>query len=427
LSLARVLYFETDTAGRFEVPALERGQYIIGFAHPLVDSLGIELQDLLLTIAEPKRYEVTLAVPAPRTLVKSLCSADFAQERAGLFIGRVVRANGSAGAIASVHASWRELQFEGGSLGLVEVSREAQAEMGGWFAMCGLPHATQITVRGVVGTDSTGLLTLGVPEHGFLRRDLFVGDAVVASPATDTVAGRAAMPASIHSRAFGAIRGNIRNENGLPLRGVEVAIAGTAVPVLTSDSGEYSLNSIPPGTRSLVARRLGFHPHEAPVDIPAGAATQHDVVLRSVQNVLDTMRVTAAPTGRWANDFAARKVSTMGHFIEQAEIEQRNAMHVLDLLADVPGVDVVRSGLTKTIVMRSGTDVCFPTVYVDGVRQPTPVSARGVPEAPDLDWLSSSHVRGVEVYSRSGRVPVEFSDSRSRCGVLVIWTTTAQF
>lgn len=80
----------TDAAGRFQFNDVSPGRYVIGFSHPALDSLGIDIADRSLTLTGGASPEVLLAIPSGRTLVTSLCGASVDTDSTGLFIGRVL-------------------------------------------------------------------------------------------------------------------------------------------------------------------------------------------------------------------------------------------------------------------------------------------------------------------------------------------------
>ncbi len=426
----------TDVSGSFQFNAVAHGRYIVGFTHPALDSLGIEVPDRSLTVADAPSYDIVLAIPSARTLVASLCSSDLATDSTGLLIGRVLHPGLPLVQEGGVLASWSELQFTKQGINLTTPSASAEAGPGGWFAMCGLPINTPIVVRGWIGADSTGLLELDLPDDGLLRRDLFVGDqrATTTVPAERLVADDTTSPFRRSTAAAGVPRGDgrvtgvIRSLNGIALAGSQIEILGTGLQISTDDAGAFAIDSVPPGSHSLVARRLGFVPYRAVIDVLPPRTTVHDITLAPFLARLDTVRVLTPRSAGWENDLAARRSSGLGRYILEADIIKRNPVQVTDLLRDVPGLDVVPIGLSKIPMMKreGGQSVCFPAVFIDGLRQPRP-QGDTLAVMLDLDLLvGPANVKAIEVYARQSRVPLQFLDRSENCGSLVIWTKAAR-
>lgn len=408
----------TDAAGRFQFNEVPPGRYVIGFSHPALDSLGIDIADRTLTLSDGASPEVLLAIPSGRTLVTSLCGASVDTDSTGLFIGRVMHTGDMPIRDGGLRASWNELRLTEQGLRLIPAQRQTDAGPGGWFAVCGLPLGTAIETRGWIGTDSTGLLQLQLPANGLLRRDLFVS----VFPGTGEAAAGTPDPAP------GAITGTTRSLSGAPLVGTQVVIVGTSTSTVTDAEGRFVIGSAPAGTHTLMARRLGFAPFQAVVDILPTASSHHDITMAPIVTTLDTMSVRAAQSASWRSDLESRRASGFGRYIVESDIERRNPMQVTDLLRDVPGVEIVPLGLTKVPVMKreGGQEICFPTVYVDGFRQPRP-QGDTLALMLDLELLVGvANVRAIEVYSRWSRVPVQFLDPAEQCGSLVIWSSAAR-
>jgi len=133
---------------------------------------------------------------------------------------------------------------------------------------------------------------------------------------------------------------------------------------------------------------------------------------------LDTVKVAADRWTREMADFEARKKQGGGYFMDDAQLEKRNALFVSDIMRGTPGVTVVPGGGNgrDRVLMRgnAGTGTCAPAIYLNGMFTP-------VPDGQLDNLVASAEVRGVEVYSRTGSTPPQFA-SRNGCGSIVIWT-----
>jgi TonB-dependent receptor-like protein len=190
-----------------------------------------------------------------------------------------------------------------------------------------------------------------------------------------------------------------------------------------------------PGRHLLVVRAPGFavdslrfraEPDES---IGLTAVVHRFTVLAGVTVVArsDTARPAVAITHDWTEGFANRKSHNIGGtFLDQAAIERKGATRMTELLRSVPGVRLFpmlnEYGVTDyRIVMRGtstvGGELCPIQYYLDG--HPFDVSN-------DIDHAISPHsVVAMEIYPGASQLPEQFKGPHSRCGVIVIWTTSA--
>jgi hypothetical protein len=190
-----------------------------------------------------------------------------------------------------------------------------------------------------------------------------------------------------------------------------------------------------PGRHLLVVRSPGFaidslrFSAEPGESIGLTAVVHRFTVLAGVQVVgrPDTARPAVGITHDWTEGFADRKAHNIGGtFLDQTAIDRKGATRMTELLRSVPGVRLFPmlneyGGNDYKIVMRGastlGEEVCPIQYYLDG--HPFDVSD-------DLDHAISPHnVAAMEIYSGASQVPEQFKGPNSRCGVIVIWTTSA--
>jgi hypothetical protein len=154
-------------------------------------------------------------------------------------------------------------------------------------------------------------------------------------------------------------------------------------------------------------------------EVEVGPGDQLGITLHLLPDTLQLrpMQVTAAsrPATRSVSGFTERaKRRAGGAFITRDQIDKRHPMTVSDLLATVPGLQVVTDPLRFGADVRT-TEGCRPQVYLDGVRYPL----RG--ETID-QIVSPSQLEGIEVYPHAAEVPIEFQAPGSTCGAILLWT-----
>jgi len=436
----------TDSAGAFAFTEVPAGRYVVGFVHDLLDSLGLDPPRLHVEVRGPEGLELRLGIPAPTSLVASLCGSDVGRDSTGLFVGRLRDATGRTADGGTVVVSWSEVRISSQGLERTQPSQQGNAGDDGLFAICSVPTGTALIVRGWRGADSTGLLELVVPDAGLLRRDLVIGRATttVTARTNDRVVMREGITPTMRrdttaivrtSRGRGRVRGTVRLLNGNAVRDVHVTIWGSGLETTTDSTGAFVLDSVPEGSQTLVARFLGLTPYQGVIDVNASEAAVHDVTLAPLVTMLDTLRVRAPgrPADSWRAAFETRRTRGLGEFLDEQQIERMNPQQVSDLLREMPGIDILAAGSFGRRVLMRGRAAgmfCVPAVFVDGLRFFTGGQRPGTTTdfmeytgTADLEYVVNPRdVKAIEVYPRDAGIPVEFDDPNDGCGSIVIWT-----
>lgn len=407
----------TDAAGRFAFAEVPPGRYVIGFLHPALDSLGLEPIVREVRVAGQGEVRADLAIPGPARLRSAFCGSDAGT--GGMVMGVVRAAEGRAPVQgATVVSEWMELAIRTGRMSQQTARRTATTTADGGFVLCDVPAPGAVMLAVSRGDDGTDRIEANVPASGFVRRDLFLGEARMAARA-DTARAGDTVPLLPRTRTGpGRLSGTVlAADGGRPLPGAQVSVVN-GVPTRANADGVWTLTGAPSGTRVLEVRATGYYPVLRAVDIVDGAAPVR-VTLSKLAAMLDTLKVTARSGGRAARGgFEERRRSLgMGRFFTADDIESRRVMVVSDLLAQVPGLSRVRSpDGGEALLMRSAFgDGCTPAVYLDGLMM------RGLSGA-DVDVLvDAEEVAAIEVY-RDSQVPPQFQDGLSGCGSIVLWT-----
>lgn len=224
-------------------------------------------------------------------------------------------------------------------------------------------------------------------------------------------------PAAAQRLRGASVHGVVRDSTGVPIPGVEVAVAGSGMRSRSNDSGAYRIAGLAPGPATITARRIGYRASQEEVQLRDGEALAVDFRLRGSAAVLSGIQVTALrePYESRLAGFYARMERHVGRFVTRERIDRANNANLSALLREIPGVQIGANSMQGRVIRLRGAD-CPPLVFIDGF----PASAGEF----DLDMIEPRSVEGVEVYSGAASVPPEFSGPRDldRCGVIAIWS-----
>ena len=409
----------TDAAGRFSLADVPVGAYLLTFFHPTLDSLALSGQLLRVDVRTDQPLQVRLAVPSAETIVRSNCGPKAIADSTGLLIGYVRGADNSMPrANATVGVQWVELVIAKNSVRRDVPRANVTANSTGLFALCGVPIGAPISLQAGLASDSSGSFEVSLPPSGFMHRDIYIAPFA----RTKVAAADSAPPVEL-LRGSGRLRGRVAGSNGRPIVAARATVWGTGLEVVTDSDGQFSLAALPAGTHTLEVRAVGFAPVQRPVDIVEGAPGSANIELTNLGITLDTVRVVAQRvfSSQREAEFERRLSRSLGHVIDEKDIERRQPVVVTDILCMIPGVHIlpgIRSN--EDVFMRGGPGVvgsgmCRPDVRVDGIL----VVNDGLFSFNSI--VSMAQIRAVEVYAHAALVPVEYQTA-SGCGVIAFWT-----
>jgi len=157
----------------------------------------------------------------------------------------------------------------------------------------------------------------------------------------------------------GTISGLVLNaETGTPIETAQITILGAgdaqAGGVLTDAEGRFTVQ-LPPGGYSLVAQFVGYGQERVDdVRVSAGAVTELTIELESTALQLNPIIVTASRRQEKALESPSNVVT-----IGADRIQERAAVSTVENVKNLPGVDVVQSGLTSANVVTRGFNNVF--------------------------------------------------------------------
>jgi hypothetical protein len=412
----------TDSTGRFRIDSVPPGRYLLGFFHPMLDSLGLEATPNEVFVTGRSAIRADLGIPSPFTLRRGLCGAEAISDSTALILGFVRSASGKLPVdSAMITARWLELSIASGRIARDIQRRAVTTQAGGWYVICGAPNGGVVSVQATHGADSTAALDMELPQSGFLRRDLYFGVARLVGIDTAQRSDDSVMiAASPRFGGDGRLSGMVYAARGRrPLAGARVSLLN-GPQTRANERGEWTLTGLPTGTRTLEVRAVAHVPVSMTVDVVDDAAP---VVIEMVtlQSVLDTIRVTASRGTANANllEFLKRRRSSGGgRFLGREDIASRRPLYTSDLFRTVPGVQIDRVRNGDDIITMRGNSFssarCQPSIFVNGMNM------RGL-SANDIDgFIRPDELFGVEIYTNA-TAPAQYSEMNG-CGAILFWS-----
>lgn len=178
---------------------------------------------------------------------------------------------------------------------------------------------------------------------------------------------------SLAAQSTGTVQGTItRSDDGDPIPGVTVTVAGTAIQTVTDQRGNYFLPRVPAGAQTLSIRWIGFRARQESVAVQAGGRVRLDVALEPVPIALSDIIVTGATRGPERVVESPSAVSVVDSR-NQAALSPAGQVPVA--LAGSPGIDVVQNGVNdfninargfntvlnrRVLVLQDGRDLAIP-------------------------------------------------------------------
>ena len=404
----------TNERGDFDFGDIAVGSYVLGFFHVSLDSLGVAMPIRQVEVRSESPLRIDLAVPSHAGIIALVCGRSSVSDTTALLIGIVRDAETALPVQPSVVAlQWDELVIgrdglRGETQGITTPTRSD-----GWYAFCNVHVNSAMQLRAAHGADTSGAIAADLVARRVVRRDIYIG------PAT-----RVARDSAVVWRGPAQLAGEVRASNGSVVAGASVSLMRSDAVATTSSDGRFLLTGLPAGSQTLAVRALGFMPARTTVHLLTGTARNNTrVALTSLKTYLDTIRVTTTRVySRDMNGFQSRRRAGQGHFIDREQIERRKATLPSDLLQMIPRVEVAQPGVGffgKRIAFRSpfGKGYCQPDLYVDGA-----LFRGGTPADMQIDEIvNPDHIVAIEVYTRPGVAPLQFTNNMSGCGSIVVW------
>jgi hypothetical protein len=407
----------TDARGRFSFSGLRSGRYTISVEHASIDSTGVGVPPLDVTLAAGDSATAALAIPSSNTLRRIFCPLAARDTSLGVMLGAVRTLDGSPIARATIVFTWGDFDVDRGTAIVTsrQVSASATTDSLGVYRACGLPVSRTLFVQAQAGaTEYSGVLEEQIGEVGVLVRDFHVSTSLAATQTSE--AATAVADASAPTGHL-VVAGRVQSTSGQPIASAQVRLFGTLRTATTDDAGEFRLGGLPAGTQGIEVVALGFYPRRLRVEIGDEMAPM-SIKLERAAVVLDSIRVTAKRVNslnlQQYREFEARAAGGNGFFITEDQIKQQHPIETSDILKLDPAVKVFGFGSEARIASARGragigNNECALDIFIDGVRA----------QQTDVNTLPPDAIHGIEIHTVAS-APVRYGVGT--CGALFIWT-----
>jgi hypothetical protein len=242
---------------------------------------------------------------------------------------------------------------------------------------------------------------------------------VVVSLASAPLAGQAppARPAKL--------LGIVRTEDKQPVAGADIQIVsgpGTS----SNERGFFRLDSITPGERKLIIRKVGYAPLEITWPFAAGDSIVRIFEMSSIQTLDSVVTVDKRSRDSRMEEFEEHRKLGLGKFYTRADIEKSGG-RISNLLAGTGGIKLTNGPANQAYVQSSrgskslGRGTCYAEVYLDDMNIYTKRTS-GSPPPFDVNSIPSSEIEAIEYYAGAAETPAKYTKLGTSCGVLVIHT-----
>ena len=149
-------------------------------------------------------------------------------------------------------------------------------------------------------------------------------------------AGLLLAPSAVQARQVaGEVRGRVIDATDrVPVAGAQVELEGTAVRLRTASDGSFHVRSLDPRVHRVRVQALGYRSTAVDVQVVNARVSEVEISLARVAATLATQQVRATQD---TTAFHAQ-------IVDRAGIERSGARDVADVLQNLPGVVITRSG-----------------------------------------------------------------------------------
>lgn len=254
-----------------------------------------------------------------------------------------------------------------------------------------------------------------------IPRSLLVRPAVLAAALTviPNLAGE--LPGQARQDTTAVLIGEVQSAmSGDPVISAIVFLRSSQRGAVTDSAGKFVLDSIPPGTDTLVIRYPGLDVQSTVIEFaPQQEVRAVFLLAEKIFQVADIEVSIRAPSVDEVN-LERRMRTGQGIFITREELLKVATDRPSDALRNIPRVEVTPYGLSKVeVFIGSGASACPPTYMMDG----TPMHDGFVLDDVELDAIEL-----IEIYRGPSEIPTQYRQTsraqpgsrRNTCGLINI-------
>ncbi|MEO0474101.1 MAG: carboxypeptidase-like regulatory domain-containing protein, partial [Bacteroidota bacterium] len=164
----------------------------------------------------------------------------------------------------------------------------------------------------------------------------------------------------------------------------------------TSDlNGEFRLNSISPGTYTIIFTYIGYEKASRQVELKAGEENRIEVVMVPTGFTGEEVVISAQRRGQTQAINQQLSSDKIANIVSADRIQELPDVNAAEAIGRLPGVALSRSGGEGQKVVIRGLEPKFSAITINGVRLP---SNSGTDRSVDLSLIAPELLDGIEVF-----------------------------
>ena len=195
------------------------------------------------------------------------------------------------------------------------------------------------------------------------------------------------------SAQTGTLRGNVVDENGMPVPSATIILKNTTTGTISDVNGNYELLNVPAGNQQIVISFIGYVDEEHQVEIVPRGVVVLNVTLKEEAIELQDVVIYGQGQGQQAAINQQLNATGVVNIVSGQKLRELPDVNVAESLGRLPGLMADRSrGEGNSIIIR-GLAPQYNSIAVGGNKLPSTSDDRGT----SLGMISNEILGGVEV------------------------------